>query len=145
MYVINSSYTYLSVWDKNLTNGGTIPASIMAVIGGLLSLDSIFRAACVALNCLLPSSDPIPLIISSSDINGCCYKKLGTTIFTQKGCTNRTKYEVKMKKIVTTRYNYQKFEKKSYFAIIIDDRCVYSSIYLHGYFVPEVETLVHPK
>jgi len=40
----------LSKWDRNSTHLGTIPALIMASIGGFLSLLSVFRALCVAIS-----------------------------------------------------------------------------------------------
>jgi hypothetical protein len=46
----NIKLTYLSNRDRNSTHLGTIPDSIMASIGGFLSLLSIFRAAWVEIS-----------------------------------------------------------------------------------------------
>merc|ERR1719412_456835 len=59
-----------SKWARNSTSRGRMPRLIITSMGGFLSRDKIFRAACVACSCLWPSELWIPFWISSMERAG---------------------------------------------------------------------------
>lgn len=61
------SKTYYSSSSNSFTKAGTKPASIIWLIGGFLSFDKPLRAAWVALNTTVWSTDCNPSIISGRD------------------------------------------------------------------------------